>query len=118
MVSLLGHVFWKKIRLTAPRGPLGLEFTQKWAAGTQPSWAERAAFWTPVASPQNSSQQTLRSLCFLPRARGAQAGRVLFSGWPVGQGPRESRAGLVWSTVIQNSPEDCLHSGNLLDISL
>lgn len=44
------------------------------------------------------------------RARGAQAGRVLFPGGLLAKA-RESRAGLVWSKVIWSSPEDCPRSG-------
>lgn len=51
----------------------------------------------------------MRSLCFPPRARGAQAGRVLFSGWPLGQGPKEFRACLARGKVMKNGPEDCPH---------
>lgn len=51
----------------------------------------------------------MRSLCFPPRARGAQAGRVLFSGWPLGQGPKEFRACLARGKVVKNGPEDCPH---------
>lgn len=74
---------------------MGLEFTQKWAARVQPSWAKRALFWTPMASPQNRSQPTQRSLCFLLRARGAQAGRVLFPGGLLAKAPESPE--LAWS---------------------
>lgn len=85
----------RKIGLTAPWGPLDLAFTQKWTARAQPSWAERALFWTPIAFPQNRSQPTLRSLCFLLRARGAQAGRVLFPGALLAKAPESPE--LAWS---------------------
>lgn len=53
----------------------------------------------------------MRSLCFLLKARGAQAGRVLFPGGLLAKAPESLE--LAWSGAksCRIGPEDCPHSG-------